>query len=239
MKPHSRLLELSLLVNFVIHGVALLSMAALLLPSLPGGTAPSDLSRVVHIAEAPWLFRLGWLPWQLCAAADIGLAVALLRTTWISRTGASVVAAFTLLAVVPDQYAQIVWITRGVELAQTDHVAYFELEKQLFPLTAGWGALFYTCSGLAWTWCFARAGTWSRALTALSVPLWLVMGVAVVSPLLPADIRPSVGFVSTANGLGFAQLQLWLGLVTWEVHRRRSARPFRDHTGAFRDETAA
>ena len=181
MKPHSRLLELSLLANFVIHGVALLGMAVLLLPSLPGGTAPSDTARVLHIAEAPWLFRLGWLPWQLCAAADIGLAVALLRTAWISRAGA----------------------------ASSPHSHF-------------------------WPSCLisTRSSSGSRAA-------WLVMSVAVVSPLLPADMRSSAAFVSTANGLGFAQLQLWLGLVTWEVRRRRSDQSFRDETAAFRDEAAA
>ncbi len=46
-------------------------MAALLLPALPGGTAHSDAERVIAIAEHPWKFRLGWLPWQLCALAVV------------------------------------------------------------------------------------------------------------------------------------------------------------------------
>lgn len=220
-------LEWALLVNFVVHGVAMLAMALLLLPALPGGTTHVELDRVAYIAAHPWRFRLGWFPWQLCALADLGLAVAMVRVRWLPRAPAIAVLVLTMIAVVPDQWAQAVWITRGVALAQTDPAAYFALERAIFPLTAAWGALFYTLAALGWTWCFARAGTWSRALTLLSVPLWATMLVAVGGPLLPASLRPSPAFVSTSNGLGFLQLQLWLGLVTEAVLRRaRPEEPF-------------
>lgn len=219
-------LERALLFNFVIHGLALLGMAALLLPSLPGGTAPTDVARIATIAEHPWRFRLGWLPWQLCAVADLLLAVAMVRVAWLPRLGSIFVLVLTLAAVVPDQYAQAVWVTRGVELAAADPAAYLALEARLFPLTAAWGALGYTLAALGWTYCFWRAGTWSRLLSFLSLPLWLTMFVAVGGPLLPAPYRPSPAFVSTANGIGFLLLQLWLGLVSEAVLLR--ARPFED-----------
>lgn len=217
-------LELALLLNFVIHGLALLGMALLLLPALPGGSTASDAARIALIAEHPWRFRLGWLPWQLCAVADVWLAIAMVRARWLPRLGAWLVLIFTLIAVVPDQYAQALWITEGVELAQVSAAQYLAFEARIFPLTAGWGALFYTLAALAWTHCFARAGTWSRALSWLSVPLWLSMSIAVVSPLLPSSVRPSPRFVSTANGVGFLLLQLWLALVTEQVMLRR--RPY-------------
>ncbi len=218
-----RSLERSLLFNFVVHALAMLSMALLLVPALPGGTTGSDPERIAHIAAHPWAFRVGWLPWQLCAVADLWMAWAMVRVAWIPRAPAWLVLILTLAAVAPDQYAQAVWITRGVELAQVDPAAYLELERALFPLTAGWGALFYTLGALGWTWSFARAGAWSRALTFLSVTVWTTMLVAVVSPLLPEAARPIARFVSTANALGFVQLQVWLGLVTEQVLRR--ARP--------------
>ena len=221
------MLEWALLANFVVHGVALLAMALLLLPALPGGSAHTDLDRVAYIAAHPWRFRLGWFPWQLCALADLGLAVAMVQVRWLPRGPAITVLVLTMIAVVPDQWAQAVWITRGVALAGTDPAAYFALEREIFPLTAAWGALFYTLAALGWTWCFARAGTWSRTLSMLSVPLWATMLVAVGGPLLPAPLRPSPAFVSVANGLGFLQLQLWLGLVTEAVLRRaRPEEPF-------------
>jgi len=221
--PADRALERALVFNFVVHGLALLSMALLLLPTLPGGTALTDAERVANIAANPWRFRLGWLPWQLCAVADLAMAWTMVRVRWLPRGPAIAVLVLTVAAVIPDQGAQAIWVTRGVELARTDAAAYLALERTIFPLTAGWGALFYTLSALGWTWCFARGGTWSRLLTMLSVPLWLTMVVAVVSPLLPSSVRPSAKFVSTANGIGFVMLQIWLGLVTEQVLRR--ARP--------------
>lgn len=148
------------------------------------------------------------------------MAIAMVRVKWLPKLPAVIVLVLTLAAVVPDQYAQAVWVTRGVELARTDAEAYLALERAIFPLTAGIGALLYTIAALGWTWCFARAGTWSRALTYLSIPLWTTMAIAVIGPLLPPPYRPSPLFVSTANGLGFMQLQLWLGLVTEAVLQR-------------------
>lgn len=222
--PSERGLERALLFNFGIHAVALLGMVTLLLPTLPGGSNADDVARIAAIAEHPWRFRLGWLPWQLCAVADLWLALAMLRAHFLPRLGTSVVLMLTLLAVVPDQYAQFLWVTRGVELAETDNAAYLAFEAQVFPLTAGWGALFYTLAALGWTWCFSRGKTWSRALSWLSVPLWSCMAVAVVGPLLPAALRPAPGFIAGANAAGFLLLQLWLGLVTEQVLLRR--RPY-------------
>lgn len=218
-----RSLEWALLFNFLVHALALISMALLLLPCLPGGTNTDDAARVARIASHPWLFRLGWLPWQLCAVADLWLALAMLRVNWLSKLGSAWVVALTCIAVIPDQYAQAVWVTQGVTLAQTDAAQYLELEQQLFPLTAGWGALTYTLAALGWTYCFARAKTWSRILSVISGPLWLTMLVAVTAPLLPPGIRPSPTFVSVANGVGFLTLQVWLGLVAEAVLAR--ARP--------------
>jgi hypothetical protein len=220
-------LERALIANFVVHGLALVGMVLFLLPALPGGGGATDAERITYIADHAWRFRLGWLPWQLCAVADVMLAIAMVRTPWMPRVPALLVLGLTLAAVVPDQVAQGLWITRGVDLARSDAAAYLELERAIFPLTAGWAALLYTLAALAWTWSFARAGTWSRLLTWLSVPLWATMLVAVVAPLLPAAHRPSAGFVGAANAAGFLQLQLWLALVTEQVMRR--ARPFEEH----------
>jgi hypothetical protein len=220
-------LERALLANFVVHGLALLGMVLFLLPALPGGGGATDAERITYIADHAWRFRLGWLPWQLCAVADVLLAIAMVRTPWLPRPAALLVLALTLAAVVPDQVAQALWITRGVDLARTDPAAYLAFERGVFPLTAGWAALLYTLAGLAWTWSFARGGAWSRLLTWLSVPLWATMLIAVVAPLLPAAHRPSPAFVGAANALGFAQLQLWLALVGEQVMRR--TRPFEDH----------
>ncbi len=232
LSSRDRGLEQALLFNFIIHAVAMLAMAALLIPTLPGGSGASDSERIAAIAKHPWLFRLGWLPWQLCAVADLWLAIAMVRVPWLPRVAAILVLLLTIGAVIPDQWAQGLWVTRGVTLAEAafaggDPGAYLALEKEIFPLTAGWGALLYTSAALGWTYCFARGGTWSRALTIASGPLWLTMFVAVLAPLLPEAQRPSPSFVSVANALGFLQLQVWLALVTEKVLER--ARPIEPH----------
>ena len=119
-----RALFWSLAVNFVAHGLALSSMVALLLPALPGGTAHSDAERVIVIAEHPWRFRLGWFPWQLCAVADLWMAITMVRIHAFPRVARWLVLILTIAAVIPDQWGQAMWITRGVELAQTAPGAY-------------------------------------------------------------------------------------------------------------------
>jgi len=46
-------LERALLFTFIVHGLAMLSMALLLLPGMSGGTSPNDTVRIGYIAENP------------------------------------------------------------------------------------------------------------------------------------------------------------------------------------------
>src|SRR5258705_53906 len=97
----AKFLERALLFAIVIHAVAMVSMALLLLPGMPGGTNanppyefdPNSLhlprttdptfvsggsrNRVAYIAQHPWRWRLGWIPWQLTALSDLLIAIAL------------------------------------------------------------------------------------------------------------------------------------------------------------------
>src|SRR5258708_22279579 len=114
----SRFLEQALLLAIVCHAAAMLSMAILLLPGMPGGSNVLT-DRVAYIASNPWLWRLGWLPWQLTALSDVLLAVALLRTAGIPRRPAIFVALTTLAAVLVEQPGELSWISNGVGLAQT------------------------------------------------------------------------------------------------------------------------
>lgn len=217
------LLEAALLFTFACHGLAMLGMAALLLPAMPGGGA-DDAARVAYIAEHTLRFRLGWLPWHVTAASDLVLAWALLRTPWLPRGPAVVSAILTAFAVVPDQLGQYLWLTRGVELAREAHAggqlgAYLAYEATVFPITAGWAALLYSVGAVAWSVCFARAGAWSL-LTFLSVPLWSTFCVVSVAPLLPPALRPSSAFVAAGNALGFVAMEAWFLLVTEQVMRR-------------------
>lgn len=221
----ARFLETTLLFNFVIHAVAMVSMALLLLPGMPGGGAPNDAARVAYIAHHPWLWRLGWFPWQVTAFADLALGIALVRTPWVPRAAAVVTTLLTLAAILPDQGGQFLWITRGVRLAQEaarsgDLGPYLAFEGPIFQAVAAYGAIGYLLGALGWTWCFAAAGTWSPWLTWLSVAAWAVFAFATVILLLPAGLRPAPLVVSVANAAGFVLLQLWLIAVIDRVTAR-------------------
>src|SRR5437764_9461909 len=117
----ARFLEQTLLANFVVHGLAMLTMALILMQALPGGPTKDDALRVAFIAEHPWLWRLGWLPWHLCALIDLVMGVGLVATRWIPRLPALLTLLVTLCAVAPEQTGELGWVSRGVELAQVAH----------------------------------------------------------------------------------------------------------------------
>jgi Uncharacterized conserved protein (COG2071) len=221
----ARPLERALVFNFLIHAAAMGSMALLLLPGMPGGRSPGVADRAAYIANHPWLWRLGWLPWQITALADLLLGVALLRTSWVPRLPAILTVTMTLAAMAPDQGGQALWITRGVRLAQeairTGNVAdYLHFESATYRLVAAWGCAGYLCGALGWTWCLAAAGTWSRRLTWLSVATWGVFAASTVILFLPSSIRPGSTLAATGNAIAFVLLQLWLIAVTERVVAR-------------------
>src|SRR5258706_3699348 len=144
----ARLLERALLITILAHAAAMLAMVLFLLPSMPGGSNPIA-ARIAYIASNPWLWRLGWLPWQLTALADVLLAVALLRTPWIPRYPAIFVSLTTLAAVLVEQPGELSWISKGVGLAQTvlqngHPESYLQFETYTYLRIAAWAAALYT-----------------------------------------------------------------------------------------------
>ncbi len=207
--------------TFVAHLVAMAVMAAVLLPMMPGGPVHDDAERMRRIATHPWAFRWGWVPWQITAASDLWLAVALVRTTWVPRLPAWLALVATVVAVVPDQTGQVLWMLRGPAIAAGgDPGAYLGFETRVYALTAAWGAIGYTVAAVFWSWAFASAGTWCRGLGILSAVLWpLFMGVS-VAPLLPDGSRPPASAVAAGNAMGFVLLVVWLAWVSERVFRR-------------------
>lgn len=208
-------LGVAILANLAVHALAMVAMAALLLPAMPGGPTASDLERARRIAEAPTLFRLGWLPWHLCAVADVWMAVALVRSRSVPRVVAYATLGLTALAVVPDQAAQLAWITRGVDLARAaaasgDVGPYLAFERPTFALTASWAAIAYTLGALGWTACLRGGGAWSRGLARLSCVVWPLMLVVTVGPLLPAPLTLPARATAAGNAVGFVLLEVWL-----------------------------
>jgi hypothetical protein len=220
-----RMLERALLANLAVHALAMLSMAALLLPLLPGGPTADPLDRARAIAAAPWALRLGWVPWHLCALVDVLMGAAMVRVPWLPRAVTVPTLLVTLAAVVPDQWGETRWQGELVALAAAaartgDAGAFAALEARAFRATAAWGAGLYTVGALGWTLAFARGGAWSRALAWLSGPTWAVLGAASLAPVLPAAWRPPGPVIGALNAAGFVLLEAWLWLVAEAVLRR-------------------
>jgi hypothetical protein len=227
----ARLLEQMLLVNLGVHVVALIG-TALLLPGMPGGSSTADAERVAYLAAHPWLWRLGWLPWQATALVDLLTGLALWRTSWVPRLPAAAALVFTLLALVPDQGGQALWVTRGLDLAaQADRSGdlspYLVFEKQAYQAILSWGGTLYLCMALSWSWCFAAAGTWNRSLSVLSPIAWSILAFGSAGLLLPEELRPDLLLVGASNAIGLTLLLVWLALVAEQVLRR--ARPDEKH----------
>jgi hypothetical protein len=205
----------------VIHGVAMASMALILLPGMPGGGTTDGVARMRYVADHPWLWWLGWLPWQFTALSDLLLGIGLLRASWIPKGPAILTMLVTVAAVIPDQAGQAAWMTRGLALARAgDAAAYLAYEARIFEWTAVWGGTLYTVGALGWTWCFVAAKTWNRWLGGISLVLWPLFLYVNAGPLLPRGLGPSPAFVAVGNALGFVLLQAWFALVAEEVLRR-------------------
>jgi hypothetical protein len=217
----SRFLEATILASFVIHGLGIVSMGLVLLRGLPGGPAGDVATRAAFVADHPWLWRLGWLPWHLSAAIDVVLALALLATPWVPLLPAWLTLLVTLAAVAPEQTGEVAWVSRGVALARAgDLAAYEAFEAWAYHLVVVVASSLYLLMALGWTWCFAAAGTWSRVLTWVSALAWGTLAVGSVGLLLPEGLRPGAFLAGAANGVGFLLLEVWFILVGEQVLRR-------------------
>lgn len=223
----ARFLELSLFIALVVHVIAMLSMAILLMPAMPGAINPDSI-RVAYIANHPWLWHLGWFPWHLCALSDLILTVAIIKTDWMPKTPAMVTLLLTVAAVAVEQPAEFMWNVEGARLAQVSLAAgtlapYLDFENEMFPIVGAIAAVLYALMAFGWTWCFAAAGTWNRALTWLSLVTWTLLLFTAMAPLLPDAIRPSLIAIGVGNAIGFNLMAIWFVLVLEAVLRRSRA----------------
>src|SRR5262249_25083044 len=148
-------------------------------------------ARMTYVANHPWLWRLGWFPWQLAALSVLLIALALLSTRGVPRLPAILTFLVTIGAIIPDQAGQLLWMTHGVSLAHIGDVAQsVRCESSAFTFTAAWGGTLYTLAAIGWTWCFIALGAWKRWLVVSSVLLWSLFAFVSLSLFLPPDLRP-------------------------------------------------
>jgi hypothetical protein len=224
----SRPLEISFILMFFIHGFAMLGTLLFLLPGTPGGGNTDVAVRMSYVAQHPLLWHIGWLGWQLAALADLLFAVALVRTKWIPLLPSILTLALTIIAILPDQYAQFMWTTQGIDLARAGNLTeYAPFESRIFALTAAWGATGYTLAAIGWSVCFATAHLWRKWLTYLSVVAWTLFLYISGAPLIPSIRQPSAIVVSIGNAFGFLLLLIFIVAVAELVLRR--SRPDQTH----------
>jgi hypothetical protein len=214
-----------------IHVVALPAMALLVQPGfdqrLEGKT------RALYVSNHPWLWRLGWLPWQLCALSDVILSVlflmwALRRSNRVSARWFGLGLVANLLAAIPEQRSELHLVTRHVSLAREAVHAnsvvanssaniqmFFGSERSALWRTSVWGASAYIVMTLAWHMGFARAAKTKP----LASPSGILVAITTVGLGLAAiflvvqfrtDVVQSVPITITA-AIGF------LALIAWSV----------------------
>lgn len=224
--PRDRALQAALVFTFVCHGAAMLGMLVFLLPMVPGGGgAGDDLARIGRIAAAPASYRLGWFGWQITAVSDVLFAIALFRTEWAKKVPATLQLLFVALAVIPDQYAQLMLVTHGVDLAtecatRGDPAPFLAFEATMFPLTSAWAAILYTLGAIGWTLTFRSGGRWNKLLERFSPPLYVLYSLISIGPILPRAIRPSPELIGAGNAVAFTLLELWFVALFFAVRKR-------------------
>ena len=181
-----RFLHRSLLFCLVVHLLAMLSMATVLAPAM--NMATETASRATWVANHPWMWRLGWLPWQGCALGDLLVSFALVWWAWshptrrrfVTRLWATLALVLTISAIIPEQWAEsyaVVWMpTLTLE-------AYAARESWFLVMTGTCGGLAYAGMLAFWVLCAATAAPSSRwkiallAVAAIDTALFIVAGI--------------------------------------------------------------
>lgn len=143
----------------VIHLLALPAMALLVRPGFD--VARTDLERATFISENRWLWRLGWLPWQLSALSDVIFSIFLIQWVRARQQSAALKWAIAglglnLAASIPEQISEAILVTGHVGLADqatTNPEAlqdFADQERFLFGVASVWSGFVYVAMTLAW-----------------------------------------------------------------------------------------
>jgi len=151
----------------VTHGLALVTMLLFLQPGLDSSL--DLLARAAYVREHPVAWVVGWLPWQLSALSDLLVSITLLCYVRAlpGRPGQGAAGAallFNVLAVVPEQYAELELVSTLVTRVST-------LEGAALAAYMGEAVAntFYTFMLLGW---MLTLGGLRRALGLPSSILW-------------------------------------------------------------------
>lgn len=187
--------------------------------------ARTELSRASFISENRWLWRLGWLPWQLSALSDVILSIVLLQWVRAQRHAAAIKWAtaglvLNLAASIPEQICEAILVTGHVGLADqavSDSVAladFVDQERRMFAVASIWSGFVYVLMTLAWhrTLCLMAGVTgWfvgfaGRAVLVSLAALSILAGLAAIQFRTDWTSPVLVGLVAA---VGFGGMSLW------------------------------
>ena len=234
--PAYRRLLKALLICMVVRVVGLLTMATLLGPALDFNSPVTE--RAAYVAAHSWLWRLGWLPWQLTAVWDVGLSLALfLYLRQVSGRGWAIASLLaSVAAFFPDQWAQYVCVTSFVGFAenvvagQVSPQQYVALESRLLLYMGTFGCAGYTV--MAWCWMRATAAfapARSPWLLRLGRICWFLFTLCAAANWYSTTRATPTGYplselLFVLNALAFPLLSVWMvmmGSVIGEGHHHR------------------
>jgi hypothetical protein len=213
------------------HVLALAGMLGLLLPGVDPGRF-SVAERAGYVASHAWVWRLGWLPWQLSALSNLWVCVALWR--WSAQAGvaraqraAGWALAWFVIAAIPEQWTELLLVTSFVDAAKNHSPAWARDWALYAGLTGCWANLGYTLMVGGWMSCARRLCP--RAVAPRWLELSLLGGFVLSASLtwcsLSAEAAPGwFRAASAANGLAFPALIGW-SLALWRRIGRAGEKP--------------
>jgi hypothetical protein len=220
--PAYRALIAGLVFFELTHFIGLFTMGSCLLPGLYPAWPTAE--RIAYVSAHVLRWRLGWLPWQLSAASDVWVTLALIA--WTRALGARHAqrwamwsAAFVLLASVPEQYAEARLVTDFVRVSvESDWHARL---GSYMGLIGTWASAGYTLMTACWLQalrCVPRIAASKHAHQALQRVTLLAFGAASCLNMLTwngtngAENLRAFQIAAALAGLAFCGL-LWLGAV--------------------------
>lgn len=214
------------------HVVALGAMALVLRSGMDPG-AGSVAERMAWVAAHPGAWRLGWLPWQLSAASDLWVSLALAmwaraKSDALAMRVAIAGIALDLAAVVPEQRAEAMLGTSFLDVSGGTDVDAWRAAWSLYAgVTGVWANALYTVMTACWFFVARRSlgrGVVPLAAEIALVVLFTISGALTLAACLAAsDTDVAFWFVlsSGVNGLAFPGLVLWTLALAWRLRAAR------------------
>ncbi|HKP60377.1 MAG TPA: DUF2071 domain-containing protein [Polyangiales bacterium] len=180
----------------LVHVLGLMSMLGLLLPGLD--PALPFATRVAYVQEHVWRWRIGWVPWQLCAVSDVWVSLALAR---FARNRWSLMAAVPLvLAIVPEQLAEA-YLIGGYSVSPSA-----ERLRQCMWWTGSWAATGYTAMTACWLLALREPSREFRWFSFGVLGAFAASGVANHFAWFEREDLFAFQLASALNGVGFTGL---------------------------------